>query len=236
MGQCWSSRATGRMWKIVFCLASITALTGAQRSPVGVAKEEVFPTFPALTECPELEGVQTYKHPDSCHAYYQCVNGTFTVEECGHGLLYSGPQRVCYYHWGVNCEGRPADVVPHTDGRVCIYDNALLRSGECNNDYIKCKDAEQLTVNCLEGLVFNETLHACIYADQMLEFCNPEEVVGFSCPTDLPPGSFSAKFNPFPRFPIPGRDDSYIVCVGGYPRQNFCGEPSFFDPETLSCY
>ena len=40
---------------------------------------------------------------------------------------------------------------------------------------------------------------------------------------------------PFPRFPIPGKDANYIVCVDGSPRIQACGEGTIFDPQILTC-
>ena len=37
------------------------------------------------------------------------------------------------------------------------------------------------------------------------------------------------------RFPMPGDDSAYIVCVADNPRIHYCGDNSLFDPQTLSC-
>ena len=46
---------------------------------------------------------------------------------------------------------------------------------------------------------------------------------------------YFCRFLPYPRFPHPGDDASYIVCVNDQPRIQFCGDYSAFDPQTLSC-
>ena len=38
-----------------------------------------------------------------------------------------------------------------------------------------------------------------------------------------------------PRFPMPGDDSAYIVCVADKPRIHYCGDNSLCDPQTLSC-
>ena len=37
------------------------------------------------------------------------------------------------------------------------------------------------------------------------------------------------------RFPMPGDETAYIVCVADNPRIHYCGDNSLFDPQTLSC-
>lgn len=37
------------------------------------------------------------------------------------------------------------------------------------------------------------------------------------------------------RFPMPGDESAYIVCVADNPRIHYCGDNSLFDPQTLSC-
>ena len=43
------------------------------------------------------------------------------------------------------------------------------------------------------------------------------------------------RFLPFPRFPLPGDEYSYIVCVENQPRIQACGDYSVFDPQLLTC-
>lgn len=60
-------------------------------------------------------------------------------------------------------------------------------------------------------------------------------VVGFKCPTKVPSGTQSAKFWPFPRFPVPGDCHHLITCVEGQPRLIACGEGKVFDDQNLTC-
>lgn len=39
----------------------------------------------------------------------------------------------------------------------------------------------------------------------------------------------------FVRFPKPGDETAYIVCVDGNPRIHYCGDNSVFDSQTLTC-
>merc|ERR1719228_3135191 len=59
----------------------------------------------------------------------------------------------------------------------------------------------------------------------------------FKCPAahELPPNAVARRFLPFPRFPKPGDETAYIVCVNNNPRIHYCGDNSVFDPQTLSC-
>jgi hypothetical protein len=46
---------------------------------------------------------------------------------------------------------------------------------------------------------------------------------------------FFDRFLPYPRFPLPGDDAAYIICVNDQPRIQHCGDYSLFDAQTLSC-
>ena len=62
-------------------------------------------------------------------------------------------------------------------------------------------------------------------------------MTGFKCPSpdELPPNAVARRFLPYPRFPIPNDDYSYIVCVQDQPRIQYCGDGTVFDPQTLTC-
>ena len=40
----------------------------------------------------------------------------------------------------------------------------------------------------------------------------------------------------FRRFPVPGDNTTYIVCENDEPRIQHCGDYSFFDSQTLTCF
>ena len=43
-------------------------------------------TSSSAAGCPEPEGLQLYPDPNTCHAFYQCANGTLTYEVEGNLL------------------------------------------------------------------------------------------------------------------------------------------------------
>ncbi|KAG7176404.1 obstructor-E-like 3, partial [Homarus americanus] len=174
---------------------------------------------PEVTYCEYDEGIQTYPHPTSCNEFYLCVNGTLTYEYCENGLLYDGKGSVynhCYYHWGVNCEDRKADLTPLGQGN-CEYQFGLYAGGPCETYFLKCVYGNPIDEPCTPGLVYDEKIHGCNWPD-LVEYCNPS----------------AAKFLPFPRYPS-GDCGRYIVCVDGQPRLVGCGDSTVFDEETLSC-
>merc|ERR1711862_318663 len=61
--------------------------------------------------------------------------------------------------------------------------------------------------------------------------------VGEGCQTTFfkCPNAVARRFLPFPRFPKPGDETAYIVCVEGSPRIHYCGDNSVFDSQTLTC-
>lgn len=61
------------------------------------------------------------------------------------------------------------------------------------------------------------------------------DIIGFSCPDKVDPHSVSAKFEPYPRFALPGDSHRLISCVHGHPRLISCGEGSVVDESSLTC-
>lgn len=61
------------------------------------------------------------------------------------------------------------------------------------------------------------------------------DIIGFSCPDKVDPHSVSAKFEPYPRFALPGDPHRLITCVNGHPRLISCGEDSVVDESSLTC-
>ncbi|XP_044017248.1 protein obstructor-E-like [Aphidius gifuensis] len=188
--------------------------------------------------CPELFGVQTYANPADCNSFFLCTNGTLTLEKCENGLLYDGHGAVhnhCNYNWAVDCGERKADYTPLST-EECEYQFGLYpESDSCSTNYVKCIYGERHLAECTPGLAYDEKSHSCVWPDQLIPYCNPEAIVGFTCPTKVPKHTASAKFWPFPRFAVPGDCGRLITCVEGNPRLITCGDGQLFDSITLSC-
>ncbi|XP_022202838.1 protein obstructor-E [Nilaparvata lugens] len=188
--------------------------------------------------CPEAYGVQTYAHPEACDHFFLCTNGTLTLEQCENGLLYDGQGSVhnhCNYHWAVECGPRKALLEP-INAPGCEFKYGIYpESAACSTNYIKCADAVPYQTPCDPGLAYDAKTHKCNWPDELLDTCNPEAVVGFKCPEKLDPHSPSAKFWPFPRFPVPNDCERLITCVKGFPRLITCGDNKVFDENTLTC-
>ncbi|KDR14644.1 protein obstructor-E [Zootermopsis nevadensis] len=188
--------------------------------------------------CPEQHGVQTYPHPDLCDHYFKCTNGTVSLERCENGLLYDGKGNVyehCNYNWAVECGNRKADLTPiSTPG--CLYQFGIYpESAQCSSNYIKCAHGVPYPTPCEPGLAYDDKTHSCNWPDLLLDFCNPEAIVGFKCPEKVPAHSISAKFLPYPRFSVPGDCSRLITCVNGYPRLITCEAGKVLDESTLTC-
>lgn len=72
-------------------------------------------------------------------------------------------------------------------------------SDACSTTYIRCVHGHPDEAHCDPGLVYEAKSHTCVWPDQLLPYCNPEEIVGFKCPHKVPSHSAAAKFWPFPR-------------------------------------
>jgi len=192
----------------------------------------------AAPHCPEQYGEQAYAHPDSCDQFFKCTNGTLTLEQCENGLLFDGKGAVhnhCNYNWAVDCGTRQFDPTP-ISSPGCEYAYGIYpESHECSTYYIKCAGGEPIQSACEPGLAYDDRIHGCNWPDKLLDICNPEAVVGFSCPAKVDPHSAAARFWPFPRFAVPGDRHRLITCVEGHPRLISCGDEQIFNEETLSC-
>jgi Chitin binding Peritrophin-A domain len=195
-----------------------------------------FAAVSAAPNCPEPYGLQAYEHPENCDQFFLCTNGTLTLETCENGLLYDGKGNVhnhCNYNWAVECGTRKHDDTP-ISSPGCDYAFGIYPdSPECSTSYLKCEYGVPHPSPCDAGLVYDERIHGCNWPDQLLGLCNPDVVVGFTCPTKV--SGLAAKFWPFPRFPVPGDRHRLITCVEGHPRLITCGEEKIFDENTLTC-
>jgi len=192
-------------------------------------------SYPEITSCPEQYGEQAYHHPINCDQFYKCTNGTLTLETCENGLLFDGTGAVhnfCNYNWRANCEGRVHEQLPIARG-PCEYAFGIFTAGPCEQYYTKCEYGEPIDEPCTPGLAYDERLHACNWPD-LLEYCVPEEVVGFRCPAQLDPRDPASRFLN-PRFAVPGDCSRYYFCVNGQPRLGHCGDYAVFDESILAC-
>merc|ERR1712244_165304 len=166
--------------------------------------------------CPEPYGLQTYPHEGYCDKFYKCANGTLTEEICENGLVFDGHGSVhnhCNYNWAVDCGKRVYDDTP-ISSPGCLYQYGIYPVGEgCQTTFFKCA----------KGVAYGDK--------------QTESVVGFKCPAphELPPNAVARRFLPFPRFPKPGDETAYIVCVEDSPRIHYCGDNSVFDSQSLTC-
>jgi len=199
--------------------------------------------------CPEPYGVQTYPDEKYCDRFFKCTNGTLTEEVCENGLVYDGHGNIhnhCNYNWAVDCGGGPESKGPariYDDTPIsspgCLYAYGIYPVGEgCQTTFFKCAAGVAYETPCKRGLAYSPDYHLCDYPDSVPDCKGKSEtVVGFKCPSpdELPPNAVARKFLPYPRFPLPGDDYAYIVCVGYDPRIQYCGEGTVFDPQVLTC-
>ena len=216
---------------------------GRSRNNFAEPAQPVQPAATARLECPKPEGLQVYEDPDSCNHFYRCANGTLTYEECENGLLFDSrfalagsAHNHCTYNWQADCGLRRADETAiSTPG--CDYSFGLFPVGECQPTYYKCAFGQPADIPCDIGLVFNPVTRACDWPDQQLDLgCDPSALLGgFTCPPASELSDLARRFLPFPRFPVDGQPDLYILCVNDLPRLQACGPGNVFDPSVYGC-
>ena len=171
-----------------------------------------------------------------------------TYETCENGLLFDTAKAFagavhnhCAYNWATNCGEREADNTAIQSAAGCPYQFGLypVAPGACEPSYVKCAFGIPEQIPCQTGLVYDERIHACNWPDQLTKElgCDPTALLGgFTCPGPGQLTPLEARFFPFPRFPVQGRRELYIICVDGLPRLQSCGgEGGIFDPTTLGC-
>jgi len=208
---------------------------GRQFGPQGGAPQAPAVFYPEITSCAEPYGEQAYHHPTNCDQFYKCTNGTLTLETCENGLLFDGTGGVhnfCNYNWRANCEGRVHEQVPIARG-PCEYAFGIFAGGPCEQYYTKCEYGEPIDEPCTPGLAYDGENRVCNWPD-LIEYCVPEEVVGFRCPSQLNPSDLASRFLN-PRFAVPGDISRYYFCVNGQPRLGHCGDLTAFDESVLAC-
>jgi len=198
--------------------------------------------------CPEPEGLQVYPDPTSCNRFYKCANGTLTHEACENGLLFDTSKALagavynhCSYNWATNCGEREADntEIPSASGCPYQFGEYPVAPDVCEPSYVKCAFGTPTQIPCESGLVYDPDVHTCNWPDQLVEKlgCDPSGLLGgFICPDQSQLTPLEARFFPFPRFPVQGRKELYIICVDGLPRLQSCGgQGGIFDATTLGC-
>lgn len=198
----------------------------------------------ASGQCPELEGLQVYPHPDSCNHYFRCANGSLSLETCGNGLLFNEATSLagsahehCSYYWQTDCGGRK-NVTRPVSNDICPYDFGIFPSGEgCFASYTKCANGVPSEVYCQLGLAYDDRIHTCNWPDLLVEFsgCDPSAALGDFDGCDRPLSPLAARFFPFPRFAVPDDPQLYIICVNNVPRLHTCQEGTIFSEATLGC-
>ncbi|XP_040578153.1 protein obstructor-E [Lepeophtheirus salmonis] len=198
----------------------------------------------ALTQrpqCTQEYGVTSFPDEQYCDKYHLCVNGTYSYETCANGLVYDKNGNIfkhCNYNWAIDCKNLIYDETP-ISSPGCLYQYGIYPVGlGCQTTFFKCADGTAYETACHKGLAYDPEKHVCEFPDNVYECANQSEsVVGFKCPSpsELPRNAVARRFLPFPRFPNPMDDSSYIVCVNGKPRMNNCGDKFVFDHQTLSC-
>jgi len=196
--------------------------------------------YPGVPHCPDTYGLHNTPHPEYCDKFYKCENGTLTLETCENGLLFDGRGGVhnhCNYYWAVECGKRLNDSILHPiSSPGCAYQFGIYEKAPgCHTSYIKCAYGVPYETQCEPGLAYEDKNHACNWPDLLLDFCNPEQVVGFRCPDTVAPDTLAYKFWPYPRFAIPGECNRLITCVNGYPRLITCEYGKVFDEHSLTC-
>merc|ERR1712215_162199 len=186
-------------------------------------------------KCP-LEGIHYTADRDYCDRYTQCLNGTYSEEQCKDGLVFDDTiddgRYPCFYPVDVDC-GTRTKLQPAQRSGNCLRQNVYFDSGSSNECgyFFQCVDGHEFEVTCPKGLAFSAATYRCEYPEDSPN-CDADAFLGFSCPkTDV------VEFNMdgFDTYASPRDCRDFFLCVRGNPRIQLCEYGTVFNDKTGAC-
>ncbi|CAB3378179.1 Hypothetical predicted protein [Cloeon dipterum] len=189
-------------------------------------------------QCPERNG--RFADPRQCDKYVECQEGEATEKLCPDGLLFNPKVGLfgypCGYPKDVDCTGREATQPPQATSE-CPHQFGYFKVGDAANcgQFMNCADGRGYVFDCPEGLAFDSTNYQCNWPD-LVDDCNTEEFLGFSCPEEKVSSLGPVGFGGFNSFRSPDGDCTrFFICENGRPRLFRCGVGRAFNEFIGTC-
>ncbi|XP_050524173.1 protein obstructor-E-like isoform X2 [Daktulosphaira vitifoliae] len=181
--------------------------------------------------CPERNG--RFPLGNQCDKYLQCENGIPSEKFCPDGLFFNSKASIfsypCQYPPEVDCEGR-TQLQPPQPTRDCARQFGYFRLGDetqCSQ-FLICVNGIGYTMDCPEGLAFNELTFRCDWPDQV-DTCDAEAFLGFKCP------HLKNELESYKLYPHLNDCQKFYLCVSGRPRLYNCGTGLGFNENINAC-
>jgi len=152
---------------------------------------------------------------------------------CPDGLVFdetSSSFAKCSFPFSVDCTGRQ-DLQAAKSSPGCPRENGYFPHPDetiCDVFHF-CVDGHPNRIECPSGLIFDNLLGQCGWADKSLrKGCTSEDLFSFVCPKEFGTNEHSRHADP---------EDCafFFLCVDGKARRNGCGQGLVFNEKSLSC-
>lgn len=166
-------------------------------------------------------------NPQSCAAYFACVEGRAWAGECPEGSWFNYYAQICDVPWHVPCDAEASEIIE----LECVPEPSFIIS--CRNDddlhtiqhpfdctqYYLCIEGRAMLRSCAPGLEFNTETSQCMV---------PEEAACKfgSCPSYNVPLTF---------LPSTKNCSEFSICLNGEPVNHRCADGLYWDPDNNWC-
>jgi len=96
-------------------------------------------------------------HEESCELFYRCSEGSLNELSCPNGLHFSATNRICDWPQHANCAVKM---------ETCVEGDLIAHEESCELFHV-CSGGNLNLFSCPAGLLFNRTLKACDFADNV---------------------------------------------------------------------
>lgn len=230
---------------LLLSAATVFAQEGNNGNGNGAAGDEEYEDLDIFSPytCPEKNGL--FIHHDQCDAYYICEDGVWEGALCEDGYVFDDSRRnheSCKLPHGIDCGDRVYLQEPSEErDERCPRANGIFdHESDCGKFYL-CDKGTAHELDCIPGLMFDNTIGSCVNPDQLNENAKQCEVPaqslevdGFSCPAgaQLHQGIVQAH----PVYAHPHDCQFFFSCLNGKtPMKLGCGANQAFDEKSKVC-
>lgn len=197
----------------------------------------------AQFKCPKSRG--QFEDPIQCDKYYECDEGVATEKLCPDGLVFDPTIKLvnkCDQPFNVDCGDRLELQEPQGTSEFCPRKNGFFSHPDpaiCNIFY-SCINGEELEMNCMGGLHFDEKTGNCAWADVAGRVgcgsnSNKKLSDGFMCPKETRMDK-NGQIITHPNYPHPSDCSRFYYCLNGIePRAGQCDAGLVYNEEIQRC-
>ncbi|CAL1291488.1 unnamed protein product [Larinioides sclopetarius] len=196
-----------------------------------VADRVTCPQTPS--SCPTPNAV--YPHPSLCTAFYRCVNGQPSLQNCPEDKHFKASEGTCTDPCDADCD-RSLDCNRPPPPPTCSESDALLPAeGDCSSYYL-CAEGHAYFVRCPDGTHFNAEYGVCEPP------CDARCDLTIECPSPVQHANSKSLNIPStgctkPNGLFPANDDcsAFYLCTKGRPHLLHCPPGLHYSSKDETC-